>query len=124
MDELRTFLEGVAVPLLLSLAGGTAKALRNGFGAWRQFLGSLVFSGFAGIIVHLLLQDLDLSTSLKSGLVGLSGYSGGALLDTLACRLQKSVARLQVGDGMARGRTTPAREGAGAPEWPEWGDKP
>ena len=93
MDELTTFLEGVAVPLLLSLAGGAAKVLRDGFKSWRQFIGSLLVSGFAGLIVHLLIQDVDLSSNVKAALVGLSGYSGGAILDALSSRLQKGVSR-------------------------------
>lgn len=94
MDEFTTFLEGIVVPLLLSLAGGIARAFRDGFKSWRQFAGSLIISGFAGIIVHLLIQDLELSSNIKAALVGLSGYSGGAILDALSSRLQKGVEKL------------------------------
>ena len=94
VDELKAFIEGVAVPLVLSLAGGIAKVFREGFKSWQQFAGSLVLSGFAGTIVHLLIQDVDISSNIKAALVGLSGYSGGAILDEFSCRLQKSVEKL------------------------------
>ena len=90
------------MPLLLSLAGGIAKAFQEGFKSWRQFVGSIVVSGFAGIIVHLLIQDVDLSSNFKAALVGLSGYSGGAILDALAGRLQRGVERLPSWNGVDR----------------------
>lgn len=82
------------MPLLLSLFGGAARAMRFGVKSWRQFAGSLFVSSFAGVVVHLLLQDSDVSPSLKAALVGLSGYSGGAILDGLATRLQRGVEKL------------------------------
>ena len=100
MDNIRNFLESVTVQLLLSLFGGAARAVRFGVRSWRQFAAALVVSGFAGVIVHLLIQDSSLADSIKAGLVGLSGYSGGMILDALASRLQKGVERFPLtGDG-------------------------
>lgn len=94
METLKNFAEGVTLPLLLSLFGGAARAMRYGVRSWRQFAGSLLVSGFAGVVVHLLLQETELSASVKAALVGLSGYSGGVILDGLALRLQQGVAQL------------------------------
>ena len=91
MDSIKSFAEGIAVPLLLALFGGAARAVRRGVKSWRQFAGSLFVSGFAGLIVHLLLQDVNLSASVKGALVGLSGYSGGTILDGLASRAQRRI---------------------------------
>lgn len=107
MDQLKNFIEGVTVPLLLSLFGGAARAMRYGIKSWRQFAGSLFVSGFAGVVVHLLLQDSDISSSLKAALVGLSGYSGGAILDGLATRLQRGVEKLP---GQALGQAPEAEQ--------------
>ena len=94
MDEFKTFFEGVAVPLLLSMFGGIAKTVSQGWKSWRQFVGSLFVSGFAGVIVHLFIQDADISPSMRAAMVGLSGYSGVALLDGLSGWLQRMVERI------------------------------
>ncbi|MDL2307273.1 phage holin family protein [Desulfovibrio sp. OttesenSCG-928-C06] len=91
---MKNFIEGLTVPLLLALFGGAARAVRFGVRSWRQFAAALMVSGFAGVIVHLLIQDASMSESVKAALVGLSGYSGGMILDALATRLQKGVERL------------------------------
>ena len=99
MNDIRNFLESVTVPLILSLFGGAARAVRFGVRSWRQFTAALVVSGFAGVIVHLLIQDASLADSVKAALVGLSGYSGGMILDALASRLQKGVERFPLSPG-------------------------
>ena len=88
------FLEGLTVPLVLSLFGGIAKTLRDGFRSWSSFAASLFVSGFAGVIVHLFIQDLDCSGSVKAGLVGLSGYSSGMILDALTARFRRGIERI------------------------------
>ena len=82
------------MPLLLSLFGGIAKAFREGFLTWRQFAASLIVSGFAGVIVHLFIQDINISANIKAGLVGLSGYSSGMILDALTARFKKGIEQM------------------------------
>lgn len=94
MDEFKTFAEGIAVPLVMSTFGGIAKTLSQGFKSWRQFIGSLFVSGFAGMIVHLFIQDANLSPSMSAAMVGLSGYSGVVILDGLAASAQKLLEKI------------------------------
>lgn len=103
VDELKTFFEGIAVPMILSIFGGMAKAISHGFKTWRQFVGSLFVSGFAGMLVHLFIQDADISPSVSAALVGLSGYSGVAILDGLSAWLQKNLEKLTGQDLTNRG---------------------
>ncbi|CAK7067583.1 MAG: hypothetical protein DELT_01716 [Desulfovibrio sp.] len=94
VDEFKNIFEGLGVPLLLSMFGGIAKALREGVRSCRQFAASMVVSGFAGVIVHLLIQDMAFSASVKAALVGLSGYSSGIILDALAARLKRGIEQI------------------------------
>ena len=94
MDTIKAFLEDIAVPCGMSLFGGLAKTASQGFRSWRQFVASLFVSGFAGMIVHLFIQDASISPSMSAALVGLSGYSGVVILDGLASCTQKILERV------------------------------
>ena len=83
--------EALAVPTGLAVFGGVARACRYGVKSWRHFAGSIIVSGFTGVVVHLLLEDMDLSESMQAALVAASGYSGGAILDALSMRILQSV---------------------------------
>lgn len=125
MDEFNTFWEGVAVPLMMSLFGGLAKAASKGFKTWRQFVASLFVSGFAGMVVHLFIQDANISPSMGAALVGLSGYSGVVILDGLAAFALKLLEKITGQDFGGRGgeQSPPcfASRGAGAsPPPPTW----
>lgn len=89
-NELSSFqelLEALLGPLVLAAFGGLARACRYGVKSWRQFCGSIVVSGFTGVVVHLMLQETSFSDSLQAALVAASGYSGGAILDAIAAAI-------------------------------------
>lgn len=86
-DNLRALLEALAAPAILASIGGIARAMRFGVSSWRQFVGSVCISAFAGILVNLFITDLNLSPSFQAALVAASGYSGGCILDALQNRI-------------------------------------
>ena len=94
MDELKSFFEGIAVPVVMSMFGGIAKTVSQGWKSWRQFIGSLFVSGFAGMVVHLFIKDANISPSMSAALVGLSGYSGVVILDGLAACAQRLLEKI------------------------------
>lgn len=91
MQDLKAFFESMSIPILLAMSGGAARAVRFGFKGWRQFTGSLVVSGFTGVVVQLLLADTTLSVNAQSAIVAVSGYSGGAILDSILMRFSREV---------------------------------
>ena len=101
MTDLKNLLEAVAMPILLSVFGGLARLARFGVPSWKQFLSAIVLSAFTGVLVSLLMQDLNWSESVKSAIIAISGYSGGIILDALVDRLVKGVAELP-GPGQKR----------------------
>jgi hypothetical protein len=87
-------LETLAPPVTLAAFGGIARACRHGARSWRQFCGSMVVSGFSGVVVHLLIRESSLSASLQAAIVAVSGYSGGAVLDAFASTLINKIKTL------------------------------
>lgn len=87
LDNPRALLEALAAPAILASIGGIARAMRFGVSSWRQFVGSVCISAFAGILVNLFIMDLNLSPSFQAALVAASGYSGGCILDALQNRI-------------------------------------
>lgn len=112
MNDIRTFCEGILVPLILALFGGAARACRFGVRSWRHFCGSIIVSGFAGVVVHLLIVDLAVSDATKAAVVAISGYSGGMMLDLLSSRLKHQV-EYYPGFGAGPGPRPGAGPGAG-----------
>lgn len=94
MQEIRQVLEALAVPFALSVFGGVARCCRFGVHSWRQFAANSIVSGFAGVVVHFLLQDSSLSPSLQAAIVASSGYCSGAILDALSARIVKGIENL------------------------------
>lgn len=94
MRDISNLIEAIAAPATLAMMGGLARSCRYGVGSWRQFVGSVIVSGFTGVVVHLLLQDMDISASLKSAIVATSGYSGGAIIDAIVERVIHGVKHL------------------------------
>lgn len=82
MNTLKELMETLTAPLILAVFGGIARVCRYGAQSWRHFAGSVVVSSFTGVVVHLIIQESNLSTSLQAAIVAASGYSGGAILDT------------------------------------------
>ena len=79
------WLQRITPPLILAVVGGLVKLLRD---SCKITLGRVVVStitaGFAGVEVFLLIQDLGLPSYLQAGLVGISGFAAGEILDTLS----------------------------------------
>lgn len=92
--SLKTMLEAVAMPMLLAVFGGLARMARFGVTSWKQFLSCIILSGFTGVLVSLLMEDLPWSPSIKSAIIAISGYSGGVILDALVDRVVKGVQAL------------------------------
>lgn len=96
-DNIASFkeiLEALSAPLGLAAFGGIARACRFGVKSWRQFCGSIVVSAFTGVVVHLLLLESSLSTSLQAAIVAASGYSGGAILDAMATAMIQHIEQI------------------------------
>ena len=94
LDSAKELLESLLVPVLLAVFGGVARSCRFGVKSIRQFISSAVVSGFTGVVIHLLIQETDLFTSLQAAIVATSGYSGGAILDAVQARIIKAVHHL------------------------------
>ena len=94
LDNVEELLEAIAAPCVLALFGGLARACRFGIKSWRQFMSSVVVSAFTGVVVHLLIQETTLSTSVQAAIMATSGYSGGAILDAVQARIIKAVHHL------------------------------
>jgi hypothetical protein len=83
VDNLKSFLESLTLPLLLGSFGGVARVCRTGVSNWRQFFSSIMVSAFTGVVVHLALQDSSLSSHMQAAIIAASGYSGGSIIDVL-----------------------------------------
>lgn len=112
LDNVEELLEAIAAPAVLALFGGLARACRFGIKSWRQFMGSVVVSAFTGVVVHLLIRETSLSTSVQAAIVATSGYSGGAILDAVQSRIIKAVHHLP-GPGADCDNSHAAHEGNG-----------
>lgn len=96
LTNLEELLEAIAAPAILALFGGMARACRFGVKTWRQFMSSVTLSAFTGVVVHLLIRETSLSTSVQAAIVATSGYSGGAILDAVQARIVSAVAHVPV----------------------------
>lgn len=108
MDNIKSFLETLLLPLGLGVFGGIARVCKTGFQTWRQFFSSVTVSAFTGIVVHLAIQDSSFSATMQAAVVAASGYSGGAILDgfiervTANIRLRRESENSVVWDGVER----------------------
>ena len=102
MNDIKSFLEAMTMPMLLAVFGGLARMAHFGITSWKQFLSAVVLSAFTGVLVSLLMQDLAWLESVKSAIIAISGYSGGIILDALVDRVVKGVAELP-GPGQKKG---------------------
>ena len=102
MNNLKSFLEAMTMPMLLAVFGGLARSARFGITSWKQFLSAVVLSAFTGVLVCLLMEDLAWSPAIKSAIIAISGYSGGIILDALVDRVVRGVAELP-GPGQKKG---------------------
>lgn len=74
------------LPFGMAFLGAVAKlaASKGCCRSWRRTLRSLFVSGFAGMVVTLLLVDTDLPPSTVGAISGVAAYSGAQSLDRLA----------------------------------------
>ncbi|WP_027178781.1 phage holin family protein [Maridesulfovibrio bastinii] len=83
----------LSVPVLIAAAGGVVRVLqRDGQCSVKSLFVGAITSMFAGVCVHLLITDLQLSEAVKAGIVGVSGFASGDLLralSTRACKIAK-----------------------------------
>ena len=61
MNDIKSFLEAMTMPMLLAVFGGLARSARFGVTSWKQFLSAVVLSAFTGVLVSLLMEDLTWS---------------------------------------------------------------
>lgn len=90
-SQLREALEALFPVVGLALLGGVVRVVRFGTTSWRQFVGSLAGSAFAGVISHWILSGTDVGPQVGSALIATAGYLGGTLLDALQARLIRLV---------------------------------
>ena len=82
----------IATSLLMSLLaalGGVVRALRLGKCGAKAVTVAAISSAFAGVIVHLILDQTNLPMSMKAAMVGVSGYASGELLKIMTARMCK-----------------------------------
>lgn len=91
LQELRELATGLGVPVVLGAAGCLVRASRFGVRSWRQFAASVAASCFVAVVVYWLLDAVDFPPTVDAGIVGISGYMGGVLLDALQDRAIKTV---------------------------------
>lgn len=88
-DNFRAALDSLWFALCVAIFGGLADmaaqvAIGNKVSLGR-LIGNLFVSAFAGVIVHLFLDGVDMiPPGTKAALVGLSGYSGVAIVNALS----------------------------------------
>ena len=110
------------MPLIMAIFGGAARAFKDGIKSWRHFAASMFVSGFAGVVVHLLIADLAMPGTTKAAIVAISGYSGGMMLDILTSRVHQGAEKFgfsgQAGkwDGTERRKDQPERRDGGGKE--------
>lgn len=83
------YLAGALPLLLLAALGGVVRSMQAGRCGLKAVAYAAVSAGFAGVLVHLLLQSSGLPAGLQAAMVGISGYASGELLKIMAVRLCK-----------------------------------
>lgn len=79
-----------ALPLvLLAVLGGIVRSMQAGRCGLKAVAVAAVSAGFAGLVVHLLLQQSGMPPGVQAALVGVSGYASGEILKILAVRACK-----------------------------------
>ncbi len=80
----------LSIPVLIAAAGGIVRALqRTDRCSWKSLIIGVLTSAFTGVVVHLLISDLEVSAAVKAGVVGVSGFASGDLLRILSSRVCK-----------------------------------
>lgn len=83
------YIAGLLPLLLLAALGGVVRSMQAGRCGLKAVITAAISAGFAGVVVHLLLQSSGLPLGLQAAMVGISGYASGELLKILAVRLCK-----------------------------------
>lgn len=83
------FMAGALPLAILAALGGIVRTMQAGSCGLKAVAVAATSAGFAGLIVHLLLQSSGLPMSCQAAVVGVSGYASGELLKILAVRVCK-----------------------------------
>ena len=73
--------------LTRTLVGKNLKERYN----WRIGITEMVIAGFAGVVLHLLMSEYNISEGYKSAAIALSGYSAREVLGLLRTGLLKKI---------------------------------
>ncbi len=84
-------LDGIGVPIVLSLTASFVRILRFGWVSTKRQLSSVTSSLFVGQVVFWGLSYWDVDQTVKAALVSISAYMGHALLDTIILRLKHDI---------------------------------
>ncbi|MGE4469346.1 MAG: phage holin family protein [Desulfovibrio sp.] len=99
-DRIKSLLDQglvLLMPLVLAVLGGVVRALHDGKKcSWRRMLVSVLTAGFVGLLIFLVLQEVEASGSLTGAACGVGGYAGGDLLNTLARRVCRAAEKFEV----------------------------
>ncbi|MCP4021576.1 MAG: hypothetical protein GY729_07025 [Desulfobacteraceae bacterium] len=82
----------------LPAIGGAVSYLNKSkkeFSLWSLCVGMLT-AGFVGLVVHYLLQSMNMHMGVKSAIIGISGYASRDVLLLLKTRLIKAAAKKEV----------------------------
>lgn len=81
------FMAGALPLAILAALGGVVRTMQAGRCGLKAVSVAAVSAGFAGLVVHLLLQNSGLPNGVQAAMVGISGYASGELLKILAVRV-------------------------------------
>lgn len=89
--SLAEWIQRLTPPLILAVVGGLVKLLRDSckITLGRVFI-CILTAAFAGVEIFLLIQDLGLPSYIQAGIVGVSGFAAGEILDILQNSLLKA----------------------------------
>ena len=96
MTSLIQWIGGIAPPVLVALLGGAVRVLRGpGPCSFRYVLATIATAAFTGYLTHAALTSMQsVPDGVRTACVGIAGYAGGKLLDTVAERVCKVAAKV------------------------------
>lgn len=87
MKEFERKLIEFCFPILLAIFGGFTRTLvgkqRKEPYNWRIGLSEMTIAAFAGIVIHLIMSELNIAECYKSAAVAIAGYSAREILNLL-----------------------------------------
>lgn len=86
----------LVIPFILAAVGGIVRAVHQGRCSLSGLFVGVLTGAFVGVLMHLMMDSLPIEPGMKSAVVGMSGYAGGDLLNTLATRLCSVAKKMEV----------------------------